>query len=154
VEEIPTREKVLVETFFLNEHPIIVLLDSGASHDFTSSTCAKKTKLSLVATKTSYMISTPGGRVYANRIALRVPLELSGHIFSAHLIILDGQGIDIILGMRWMKTHNVVLDIAARLVYLNSPVYGKVTLHLPAISHIKASLHHVVEKRIEELSVV
>jgi hypothetical protein len=33
-------------------------------------------------------------------------------------------------------------------------VYGKVTLHLPLISRIKASLHHVVEKKMEEIHVV
>jgi hypothetical protein len=39
-------------------------------------------------------------------------------------------------------------------VHLNSPMYGKVTLHLPAISRIKASLHHVVERRFEDIRVV
>jgi hypothetical protein len=53
-----------------------------------------------------------------------------------------------------MKWHRAVLDISARLVHLNSPVYGKVTLHLSAISHIKASLHHVVERRLEDIHVV
>jgi hypothetical protein len=33
-------------------------------------------------------------------------------------------------------------------------MYGKVTLHLPMISRIKRSLHHVVEKRSEEIHVV
>jgi hypothetical protein len=41
-------EEDLVGTFFLNECPIIILFDSGASHGFMSSTCAKKAKLSLV----------------------------------------------------------------------------------------------------------
>jgi hypothetical protein len=53
-----------------------------------------------------------------------------------------------------MKRHKAILDISARLVHLNSPVYGKVTLHLPAISRIKASLHHVVERRLEDIHVV
>jgi hypothetical protein len=53
-----------------------------------------------------------------------------------------------------MKWHKAILDIAARLVHLNSPVHGKVTLHLPAVSHIKASLHHVVELKLEEIHVV
>jgi hypothetical protein len=48
VEEIPTGEEVLAGTFFLNEHPVIILFGSGASHDFMSSTCAQKAKLSLV----------------------------------------------------------------------------------------------------------
>jgi hypothetical protein len=39
-------------------------------------------------------------------------------------------------------------------VHLNSPVYGKVTLHLLAISHIKASIHHVVDRRLEDIHVV
>jgi hypothetical protein len=33
-------------------------------------------------------------------------------------------------------------------------VYGKVTLHLPAISRIKASLHHVVELNLEDIHVI
>jgi hypothetical protein len=68
VEEIPTGEKVLAGTFSLNEHPVIILIDSGASHNFMSSTCAKKAKLSLVASGAPYVISTLGGRVDANRI--------------------------------------------------------------------------------------
>jgi hypothetical protein len=45
VEEIPTGEEVLAGTFFLNEHPVIILFNSGALHDFMSSTSAKKAKL-------------------------------------------------------------------------------------------------------------
>jgi hypothetical protein len=33
-------------------------------------------------------------------------------------------------------------------------VYGKVILYLPAISRIKASLHHVVELKLEDIHVV
>jgi hypothetical protein len=138
---------MLAGTFFLNECPIVILFDSEASHDFMSSTCAKKAWLTLVASGMPYVISTPGGRVEADHIAQKVLLELSEKVFSTNLIILSGQGIDVILGMNWMKMHKAVLDIAARLVHLNSPMYGKVTLHLPTISRIKASLHHVVDRR-------
>jgi hypothetical protein len=78
----------------------------------------------------------------------KVPLKLSGKIFSTNLIILSGQGIDVILGMSWMKMHSAVLDIVGRLVHLDSPVYGKVILYLPTVSRIKASLHHVVELKL------
>jgi hypothetical protein len=53
MDEIPTGEEVLAGTFFLNEHPIIILFDFGAS---------------LVASGASYVISTPEGRVDANQI--------------------------------------------------------------------------------------
>jgi hypothetical protein len=119
-----------------------------------SSTCAKKAWLTLVASGVPYVISTPEGWVDADQIAQKVLLELSRKIFSMNLIILRGQGIDVILGMNWMKMNKAILDIAARLVHLNSPVYGKVTLHLPMIYRIKASLHHVVERKIEDIPIV
>jgi hypothetical protein len=50
--------------------------------------------------------------------------------------------------------HGVILDIVARLVHLNSPMYEKVTLQIHAISHIKASIHHVVERTMEEIPIV
>jgi hypothetical protein len=68
VDGIPTREEMLADTFFLNERPIIILFDSRASHDFMSSACAKKARLTLMASGAPYVISTPGGRVDADRI--------------------------------------------------------------------------------------
>jgi hypothetical protein len=57
-------------------------------------------------------------------------------VISINLIVLSGHGIDVILGMNWMKLHKVVLDIAARVVHLYSPVHGKVMLHLPVVARI------------------
>jgi hypothetical protein len=53
-----------------------------------------------------------------------------------------------------MKMHKAILDVGTRLVHLCSPVYGKVTLHLPTIAHIKTSLHHAVELKLEDIHVV
>jgi hypothetical protein len=126
MKEIPTGEEVLAGTFSLNEHPVIILFDSGASHDFIGSTCSKKAMLSMVATEAPYMISTPGAWVDADRIVRKAPLEL----------------------------HKATLGIAGRLNHLDSPVYGKIILHLPVISRIKASLHHVAELKLEDILVV
>jgi hypothetical protein len=54
-----------------------------------SATCAKKAKLTLVASVALYVISTPGGRVQANCIAQKVLLELSRKVFHTNLIILS-----------------------------------------------------------------
>jgi hypothetical protein len=154
VEEILIGEEVLAGTFFLIEHHIIILFNSEASHDFISSTCAKKASLSMVATKAPYVISTPIGRVDEDWIVHKATLESAGRVFSTYLIMLKGQGLDGILRLSWMKLHTAVMDIASRLFYLDSPMYGKVILHLPMISHIKASLHHVVELKLENIHVI
>jgi hypothetical protein len=49
VEEIPTGEEVLVGMFYLNKHPVVILFDSGDSHDFISSACAERARLTFVA---------------------------------------------------------------------------------------------------------
>jgi ABC-type siderophore export system fused ATPase/permease subunit len=107
-----------------------------------------------VASVAPYVISTLRGRVDADWIDQKVLLESSGRIFSTNIIILSGQGIDVILGMSWMKMHKAVLDIPDRLVHLNSPVYGKVIHHLPTISRIKASLHHMDELKLQDIHVI
>jgi predicted aspartyl protease len=99
VEEISMGEEVLAGTFFLNEHLVIILFDSGASHDFISSTCAKRAMLSMVAVEAPYVISTPGGWVDVDQIVHKAPLEMAGRVFSTDPIILKGQGLDVILGM-------------------------------------------------------
>jgi hypothetical protein len=38
-----------------------------------------------------------------NQMAREVPLKLARHLFPTHLVVLEGQGIDVILGISWMK---------------------------------------------------
>jgi hypothetical protein len=107
-----------------------------------------------VALGVPYMISTPKGWVDVNQVDQKVPLKRSGRIFSTNLIMLSGQDIDVILGMSWMKLYRAILDIAGWLVHLDSPMYGKVILHLHVVSRIKAPLHHMVEQKLEDIHVV
>jgi hypothetical protein len=81
VEEIPPSEEVLVGMFFLFEHPVIILFNLGASHDFMSLACAQKAKLTLWATSVPYSVTTPGGRVVADRMVRAIPLELILQVF-------------------------------------------------------------------------
>jgi hypothetical protein len=62
----------------MREHPIVILFDSGASHDFMSLACARKTNLSIEKTEVPYLILTFGGLVVADRMVHKIPLELAG----------------------------------------------------------------------------
>jgi hypothetical protein len=75
-------------------------------------------------------------------------------VFLTTLIILEGQGIDVILGMNWMKMHQVLLDIIAHLVHLDSPIYGKISLQLPPIARLQASVYTIVAKSLDEIVMV
>jgi hypothetical protein len=69
------------------------------------------------------------------------------------LIILDGQGIDVIFGMSWMRRHRTLLDTAARVVHLDSPEHGSVNLQLTSTPVHTASAHHTVVQNLEDIPV-
>jgi predicted aspartyl protease len=117
MEDIPEGEQVLVGTFSLNGYPMVILFDSGATHDFIGRACTQMHQLDIQHSGSPYMISTTRGRVATKHIIRKTPLDIGGKVFKVCLIILDGQGIDVILGMGWMKRHKALLDTAARVVH-------------------------------------
>jgi hypothetical protein len=74
-------------------------------------------------------------------------------VFKVCLIVLDGQGINVILGMGWMKRHKTLLDTAARMVHLDSPVHGSITLQLSLPSVVPPSVHHIAAQNLEDIPV-
>jgi hypothetical protein len=63
MESIPEGEQVLTSTFSLNRCPIVILFDSGATHDFISKVYTQKHQLPIAHTHKPYMISTLGGNI-------------------------------------------------------------------------------------------
>jgi hypothetical protein len=116
MEDIPEGEQVLTGTFSLNRYPAVVLFDSGATHDFITKACAQRWQLSIHHIDTPYLISTPGGREVTKQTIVHAPLNLAGKLYKISLIVLDGQWLDIILGMCWMRAHKALLDTATQVV--------------------------------------
>jgi hypothetical protein len=150
MQDIPEGEQVLASTFSLNGQLTDILFDSGATHDFVSRACTQKHHLDVQYSDSPYMISTPRGRVLTKHIVRKTPLDLGGKVFKVCLIVLDGQGIDMILGMGWMKRHKALLDTAARVVHLDSPVHGSTSLQLSLPSVAPPSTHHTAAQNIED----
>ena len=117
-------------TFYINEHPVTVLFDSGAPHTFISKGCVSRLGLEVESITRPYNIHSPGGRLVTNQLVRQVPLQIQGRIFATQLIVLPSQKMDIILGMNWMGVHGVILDTVFQSVHINSPIHGSMTLYL------------------------
>jgi hypothetical protein len=84
---------------------------------------------------------------------MHTPLNLAGKLYKPSLIILDGQGLDIILDMGWMRAHKALLDTATRLVHLDSPIHDIHILQLSSISAPTPSVHHTTAHNLEDIFV-
>jgi hypothetical protein len=77
IEEIPVGEVVTTGKFLVNDHPAVVLFDSGASHSFVSSTFASEHKLNVITiAKGGYCIIAAGNSIMTNQVVKDVKVEI------------------------------------------------------------------------------
>ena len=66
LEGIPEGAPVMAGTFSVNDQPVTVLFDSGASHTFISKECAVRLGLKIESMPKPYHIHSPGGKLVTN----------------------------------------------------------------------------------------
>jgi hypothetical protein len=119
VKSIPTGEIITVGVFLVNQHPAILLFDSGASHSFISSTIAAKHGMKVVTLGNGgYNISATRNNISTNQLVLGAKIEMEGRLYDVDLVVLPGLGLDVSLGMKWMSGNGVLIDTSTRVVML------------------------------------
>jgi hypothetical protein len=94
--------------FPINDRPIVVLFDSGASHSFVSSTFVSKHKMNVITIgKGGYCISAARNNISMNQVVNNVRIEINDREFLVDLVVLLGLGIDVTLGMKRMSGNGV-----------------------------------------------
>jgi hypothetical protein len=151
--DIPEGASVLTGTFSIPDHPVRILFNSGATHSFISESLVSKLGLHSCHTNDSFVVATAGGRIF-NTITKAVPLQLGSKTFLTNLIHLGLGGLDVILGMNWLTQHQVVLDIATRMIEIHSPTSGHTILYLPKVEGTNPCSYAVVAIQLEDIPVV
>lgn len=107
---------------FLNQEPIIILFDSGATHSFIPCECALRLQLILCSLPCPLVVSTPAeGNIRTSLVCENCTLVISDRVFLVHLICLPLHGLDVILGMDWLLANQVVLNCPERsIIFLSS----------------------------------
>jgi hypothetical protein len=152
--DIPEGASVLTGTFFINDTPVKILFDSGATHSFISENLLGKLGLRGSHTKSAYKIIAPCGNISSHIVTFGVPLKLGSKIIQSNLITINLEGMDVILGMDWMTQHKVVLDISDRVIEINSPTVGHTTLYLPFKDGTDSCAYVTIISPLDEIPVV
>jgi hypothetical protein len=156
IEEISASEVVTIGKFLVNDHPAVVLFDSGASHSFMSSTFALEHKLNVITiAKGGYCISAARNNISTNQVVNNVRIQIRDREFLVDLVVLPGLGINVILGMKWMSGNGVLINTSTRVVMLRDLVDKKGFLvQLPCDIAIHNTANATLAKAIEDISVV
>jgi hypothetical protein len=141
-------------TFSVFNQPTLILFDSGASHSFICQKFSAKCQFPFCHTRGSFMIATQGGKVATNQLNQSVPIRLGSHIVKTTLLNLGLENVDIILGANWMTRHQVVLDIASRIVEIKSPICRSFTLFLPSQDSTRSCAFAMMELPLKKIPVV
>jgi hypothetical protein len=97
--EAQQAQDIVLGMFLASSHPAIVLFVSEASHSFISSSFVVNDHLPITIMKHIMLVSLPGGEMRTKHICPIVSITIKGVDFLANLIVLDSNGINIILGM-------------------------------------------------------
>ncbi|WVZ63973.1 hypothetical protein U9M48_013560 [Paspalum notatum var. saurae] len=107
-------------TFLVNDHPTVVLFDSGANFSFISKAYALKHGYEIIELKQKYHITAVGSFINTNHIVRDLRLQVGKESLFISPLVLPQLGIDVILGMEWLKQHNAMIDVGSRTVQLRS----------------------------------
>ena len=111
---------VVLGMFLINSRYGSVLFDSGASHSFVAKSFAVKHGFDMRALERALMVKSPGGTLLAGMRCPRMIIVIEGVEVLADLILLDSQGLDVILGMDWLSDHQGVIDCASGSISLTN----------------------------------
>jgi hypothetical protein len=126
---------VVIGTAIVNSYPATVLFDFGASHAFISADFVKKNMMLTQPMGITMLISTPEGELRVTLSCPHITMVLRGLEFRVHPKVLNPLGIDLILGVSWLKRRNTVMYCFERTILLIAPSNEKVEYQ--AVSTIK-----------------
>ena len=112
---------MVIGMFPVNSNSTTTLFDSGASHSFVAYTFIKKHGIPICVMKKPMLVNSPGGEMKANWICLAASLIIRGVEFQANLVVIDSSGIDVVLGMDWLRFRKAVINCGNSSVNLTTP---------------------------------
>ena len=128
----------------------IVLFDTSASHSYISRGCVDKYKLPTKVRRTPMLVSSPGVEHMASQGCFQMPLAIGRHVFPSDLIVLESQGLDVILGMDWLSKYEGNIECASKSILLTTPEGRRikyVSRHKPKRTQVN-SLSGVVQEEV------
>jgi hypothetical protein len=145
---------VVYGMFLINSIPALILFDSGASHSFVLKSFVEKHNISNYPLKRKLLIRSLGGEIRATHSCPQTELEIRGISFLVELIVLESNGIDVILGIDYITKYDGVISCSKRMVTLTSPQGEIIEVNISMPAEAEAMVNQLEEKSLENIRIV
>jgi hypothetical protein len=108
----------------------------------------------MLAMKEPLLVNSPRGTMQTNNRCLPVSILLRGVEFKITPIVLRTSGIDVILGMDWMKQNQAVIQCQQKVVVVNAPNGDKINVDVAVQKQPTALVNQLDDDAIKENSVI
>ncbi|KAA3473077.1 Integrase, catalytic core [Gossypium australe] len=110
---------VITGTFSLFDTPVIALIDPGSTFSYICMKLASIMNMLVESTEIVIRVSNPLGKyVLVDRVCKGCLLMIKGYCFPANLMLLSFDEFDIIFGMVWLATHDVIVNCGRKFIEL------------------------------------
>ncbi|KAL8125298.1 hypothetical protein AgCh_012835 [Apium graveolens] len=121
------NSEVIESKLLMNNVEAKVLIDSGATRSFISETFVDKLKCDkMTMNEVIDVIIVNQEKIPVSQFCPKCEIDISGHKFSADLILFKLGEFDIILGMDWLGKNNAQIYFKSKKVYLKTDIGEKV----------------------------
>ncbi|XP_058760960.1 uncharacterized protein LOC131634320 [Vicia villosa] len=120
-------------TCYVNDQPLFVLVDCGATHSFISYPCVRRLGFETSLLPNPMIISSATDDVVeAREICKECSITFNGRRFVIDLICLPLKKIDVVLGMDWLSANSVYIGCKERAIFIPA----EETTPIDAIEHL------------------
>ncbi|XP_058755199.1 uncharacterized protein LOC131628384 [Vicia villosa] len=113
------NNNLIAGTCYVNNQPLCVLVDCGATHSFVSTECVYRLGLEVIPlTKPMIISSATDDTVEARLICKDCSVSFNGRDYPINLICLPLKRLDVILGMDWLSLNSVYIGCKEKAIFI------------------------------------
>ena len=91
------------------------------------------------ALRSPMLVTLPRAESMASLWCDQLPLRIGNYVFLSDLIVLESQGLDVILGMDWLSKYGGNIECARKSILLTTPEGRRIKVCTPACAEEHSS---------------
>lgn len=88
----------------IHKHSVVLLMDSGSSHNFLSISLTRKLNLPIKRKQDMRVMVAGGEYMECLGICHDLHVQLTGYEICADLFLIELNNVDVVMGIRWLQT--------------------------------------------------